>query len=176
MRKPNEIEYIHLISKVKIGKHLPDAIYMHESALAALPQRLIQIVEFGAELWNITDEDWNIIKFFKRHFQISLLNYPTFFSESYPALQTSIVMNFNTGKRSVRNFSNSSNPPILHRKEYFLLPSHPCIQEFKSITKEGEDAGLYTNSKTIGFKQNWNKMIEQKGLILINGRLVPRDK
>ena len=69
--------------------------------------------------------------------------------------------------------TNRKNPPILHRKECFVKPSHPQYDEFKAITREGETAGLFENTRQIGFKTNWEKLIAAKGLALSKtGRLL----
>jgi len=53
----------------------------------------------------------------------------------------------------------------LHRKELFLPPHHPAIPAFRSITLAAEQAGLFVNTKTIGFKRNWEKLMQEKGFI-----------
>lgn len=176
MRNATELEYIKLVSEIKIGKHLPDAIYVHESAMVALPRELIQIINSGLDVFNIKKAKWNILKLFRKTFKVSLLNYPRFFSAPYPSLDTSIVMNFLSDTHSIRSYKKSVNPPILHRKETFLLPSHPQVPYFEVITQEGIEAGLYENSKIIGFKKTWNELINQHGYELKDGHLVLQRK
>jgi SAM-dependent methyltransferase len=50
----------------------------------------------------------------------------------------------------------------LHRRETFVAPNHPQIEFFQSFTKEGEVIGLYENTKIIGFKQSWERLIKRK--------------
>ena len=45
------------------------------------------------------------------------------------------------------------------------------MSEFKEITREGEEAGLYENSQTIGFQKKWNNLIVRKGYELVKGKL-----
>lgn len=40
----NEELFIKLVSQIKVGKHLPDAIYLHKDAFNALPSTLIHVM------------------------------------------------------------------------------------------------------------------------------------
>ena len=165
-------EYKSLVREIKIGKHLPDAVYTHESAInVALPPTLLAYINEVIEGLNVSDLKWNIIKFYKRDHKTTLLYYPDFLKSAYPALVKSFTVDLHKGTFRVSNYDNSDNPPILHRKELFLAPNHPSISKFKEITKEGEEVGLYKNPKVIGFKQSWERLINRKGLTLINGRI-----
>lgn len=57
---------------------------------------------------------------------------------------------------------------VLSHSEYF--------QHFVALTQEGEKAGLYENTRIIGFKHSWLNLIQKKGYKLIEGRLVNSDK
>ncbi len=165
-------EYKSLVREIKIGKHLPDAVYTHESAInVALPPTLLAYINDVVDGLDISDLNWNIIKFYKRDHKTTLLYYPGFLKNAYPALVKSFTVDLHKGTFRVSNYNNSDNPPILHRKELFLAPNHPSISKFKEITKEGEEAGLYKNTKIIGFKQSWERLINRKGYSLVNGRL-----
>ncbi|MCP3927561.1 MAG: hypothetical protein GY705_00490, partial [Bacteroidetes bacterium] len=169
-------EYLSNVKKIRVGKHLPDAIYLHNSALTLVPERLTVFLQLVIDSLALNKIDWNIVKFHKKGFKLSLLDYPGFFIDSYPALDISYTIDLNSFTFRKTNYSKSQNPPILHRKETFLLPDHPQSKEFAEITKEGEAAGLYQNTKRIGFKQNWNQTIALQGYKLVNGRLHKRDK
>jgi len=164
-------QYKELIKKVPYGKQLPDAVYLHESALDSLPLALVKLLTSTISQLSLEDNAWNIVKLQKRNFKITLLNYPTFFTESYPALHNSILVNIENQSYRESDYSASENPPILHRKETFLKPDHPSILIFTEITQEGEAIGLYENPKTIGFRKSWGSLISRKGYMLINGRL-----
>ena len=168
-------EYKDLVAQIKIGKQLPDSIYIHNSSLSGIPEKLTDITIKIAGLLKISDDAWNIVKFNKNNFKLSLLSYPTFESYAYPALDHSFTIDL--AKLSVReaSYKESSNPPILHRKEAFVSDDYPLREEFCGITKEGESIGLYKNTKTIGFKQSWERLISRKGCRLDElGRLQPK--
>ncbi len=164
--------YREIIKSLKIGKNLPDSIYIHESTITKLPLELADLVLLTADNYNLYEGSWNILKFFKRDFKIAFLNYPTFEEESYPALETSQIVDFHKKTCRKSDYSKSKNPPILHRKETFVNESYPLRGEFEDITKEGERIGLYENTNKIGFRENWERLIKSKGHYLDeNGRL-----
>lgn len=168
------IEYKKLVNSIPYGKSLPDAVYIHESALDCLPKQLGKHFARTIMDLELDDKDWNILKFFKRDHKVSLLNYPGFIDDSYPELHTSYTVNMEKNSFRKANYNNSDNPPILHRKETFLKPDHLLVPKFIEITKEGEDIGLYDKTSRIGFKMNWEKLIKSKGYFINdNGRLQP---
>ena len=172
----NYKRYKEYVKNIPNGKKLPGAIYIHESVLKVVPKQLetfLQKIIIDLELDTV---DWNIIKFSTKDFRLSLLHYPKFFGDSYPALHHSYTINLEQNTFRKTNYTKSLNPPILHRKETFLLPEHPSFHDFTEITIEGEAIGLYKNSKSIGFKKSWQDLIKQKGYKLVDGRLQKQQK
>ena len=168
------IDYKMLVKSIPLGKKLPDAIYLHQSVMRELPISLNEYLNHIINKLEITKKQWNILKLSKTNHQCSLLYYPDFFTYAYPALHTSYTINLE--KQTVRksNYSDSTNPPILHRKETLISFEHKDITTFLEITREGEAIGLYENTKKIGFKNNWEKLIQSKGYQLDKkGRLKP---
>jgi DNA phosphorothioation-associated putative methyltransferase len=163
--------YSQLVSEIKIGKKLPDAIYIHESAFEEIPTKLSTIINAVGKALKVPSEDWNIVKLSRNKFSMSLLNYPTFFEESYPPLKQSVTVNLEKLGHKTTDYSNYDNPPILHRKETMITQGHPNYDEFCLITQEGEQAGLYENSRHIGFKASWEAIINSHGYELVDGRL-----
>ncbi|MBU2925806.1 DNA phosphorothioation-associated putative methyltransferase [Colwellia sp. 1_MG-2023] len=168
------IEYRELVKSLRQGKQLPTAIYLHRTAIdSVLPNTLVSLIFDSIKTLNIT-EPWNLLKLYKRDFKITLLDYPEFDTYAYPALHTSITIDIEEQTKRKANYQKSENPPILHRKETFVLANYPLIESFKAITAEGEAIELYKNTKTIGFKQQWQKLIQRKGYQLdTEGRLHP---
>jgi DNA phosphorothioation-associated putative methyltransferase len=167
------VEYRDLVKSLKQGKQLPAAIYLHRTAIdSVLPNTLVNLIFDNIKKLNVT-EPWNLLKLYKRDFKITLLYYPDFDSYAYPSLHTSITIDIEEKTKRKANYQQSENPPILHRKETFVLANYPLIESFKAITTEGEAIELYKNTKTIGFKQQWKKLIKRKGYQLDNqGRLL----
>lgn len=165
-----------LVKEVTVGKQLPDAIYLHRDAISALPEKLQKFIPAVAKALKLPDEQWNIVKLFKNEFRLSLLNYPEFYSDSYPALEQSLNVDLSKLTHKITCYRTSDNPPILHRKETMVLSHSEYFQHFVALTQEGEKAGLYENTRIIGFKHSWLNLIQKKGYKLIDGRLVNSDK
>ncbi|WED25443.1 DNA phosphorothioation-associated putative methyltransferase [Vibrio sp. DW001] len=160
-----------LVSKIATGKHLPDAIYLHRDAFSSLPIVLAKFVPAVANAVNLKNEDWNLVKLFKKDFRISLLHYPDFYTDSYPALKQSLNVNLTKLTHKITSYESTDNPPILHRKETMILSDNDHYEHFISLTQEGENAGLYQNSRLIGFKRSWENLIARHGYELVDGRL-----
>jgi len=150
---------------------LPDALYIHKSAFESQPGEVHAILDYLNHEYKADKIEYNVIKLGLKDYKISLLHYPTFFENSYPALDTSTTIDLIRKTKRKTSYQKSKNPPILHRKETFSQPDHPSVPLFKEITKEIERAGLYENTKTIGFKNNWERLIHNKGYYLAEGRL-----
>ena len=151
------------VKSITVGKHLPEAIYIHQTALEHLPEPLASLALKVAKALKIQATQWHLLKLFKRDFKISLLSYPTFFDEPYPPLHKSYTIDLSKLSMREANYGKSENPPILHRRETFVAPDHPQIDYFSTYTQEGEDIGLYENTRTIGFQQSWLRLIKRKG-------------
>jgi hypothetical protein len=153
------------------GKKLNHSLYITEESLGDVDEILY---EFVADLKARVDADseYNIIKFFTNEFKISWLSYPDFFDDPHPSLKKSLTLNIATGKTRNFNYDRFLNPPILHRKETFLHPVHPLIESYSELTRKEESYDLYTNTKTIGFKLNWEKLLNEKGLSYKGHKLI----
>ncbi len=167
----NAEEFNKLVKQVRVGKHLPDSIYLHKDAFNALSQLLVKFIHIVAKALKVSADDWNIVKLSKSDFRLSLLNYPDFYIESYPVLKQSVTVDLAKLEHRLTRYNDNDNPPILHRKELLILPDHPDYQAFCLITQEGEAAGLYDNSRMIGFKASWLRLIAKHGYELVDGRL-----
>ncbi|MCG9781333.1 DNA phosphorothioation-associated putative methyltransferase [Vibrio brasiliensis] len=170
----NEELFAELIAKIKVGKQLPDAIYIHKDAFSALPTVLSQFIPAVANAVSLDEENWNLVKLFKKEFRLSLLHYPDFYTDSYPALKQSLNVDLSKLSHKIMNYEDSDNPPILHRKETMVLPESEHFEHFTTLTQEGENAGLYENSRLIGFKRSWENLIARHGYDLVDGRLFRR--
>lgn len=163
-----------LVSQIKQGKHLPESIYLHVSAFSEMPSELVDLISKVTIGLKISRKKWNILKLSKRDYKLSLLSYPKFDSYPYPELQHSWTIDL--AKLSLReaDYKRSENPPILHRRETFLVPSDPKKHFYQEFTNEGENIGLYENTRIIGTRNGWHRLIKKKGYCLTEeGRLQP---
>ncbi|HCH2708206.1 TPA: DNA phosphorothioation-associated putative methyltransferase [Vibrio parahaemolyticus] len=167
----NKELFAKLVSDIKVGKQLPDAVYLHRDAFSALPNVMAQFIPAVAKAVSLEEDNWNLVKLFKKEFRLSLLHYPDFYTHSYPALQQSLNVDLSKLSHKITSYQDSDNPPILHRKETMILPESECYEHFRTLTQEGENAGLYENSRLIGFKRSWENLIARHGYELVDGRL-----
>jgi DNA phosphorothioation-associated putative methyltransferase len=154
-----------------VGKRLPDAFYIHVSALSALDP-LLREYESRAHLATTEVEKVTLIKFSTNKPKISYLFYPDFDTDPHPALEASIQVDLETLEVNYRDYSNSDNPPILHRKETFVTPDYPLYQQFASLTHEEEALGLLDNARGIGTRAGWQKRLQTYGVELRGHNLI----
>ena len=150
-----------LCQKSDFGKRLPNALYIHVSALERLDPLLQSYEEIARELISNIDAV-TLIKFSTDTPKLSYLFYPDFYTDPHPALVSSMVVNLETNQVSDRDYSDSLNPPILHRKETFVSPDYPYYLDFVHLTNLEVSLGLLENSRSIGTRQQWEKRLTQK--------------
>ncbi len=147
----------------KVGKKLPAAFYVHVSALRSLSP-VLTIYENCARR-NLDNIDRaTLVKFSLQQPKISYLFYPDFDTEAHPALQTSIQINLETGEVKYFDYSNSENPPVLHRKETFVTADYPHYHKFSKLTRSEEKWGLLDNTSAIGTREGWLKYLGYCGV------------
>lgn len=155
-----------MVSNIEVGKSLPDAVYVHHSALDSEQEELRHLVIAIGTAVKLRPDEWNIVKLYKRDYKISFLLYPDFDSYPYPSLASSHTVDLSKLQVRKADYTKSMNPPILHRRESFVGTNHPRYQEYRSYTTEGESIGLYENTRKIGFKNSWERLIARKGYAL----------
>jgi DNA phosphorothioation-associated putative methyltransferase len=165
-------EYREQIGRIPYGKRLPTALYAHREGLAFLDGILGALLDQVVARYQVSAE-FNLVKFRTDELKVSFLAYPDFESDPHPALRHAITIDLATGKARHTDYARNPNPPILHRKETFLPADHPLRARFEALTRAEEEAGLYKETATIGFKLNWEKLLELKGLVIIGHSLHP---
>jgi DNA phosphorothioation-associated putative methyltransferase len=163
--------YEDLISNLPYGKMLPSAIYLHRNTEACKDGALGRLLSSLAQAHQVSDS-FNVVKFRRNVARISFLCYPEFIESPHPALEESLSIDLATDKSFRIGYRDNINPPILHRKELFLSPDHPQWPLFASLSADEEKAGLFENSSLIGFRLNWERLLESRGLALDGHRLV----
>ena len=158
-----------------IGKRTPSALYVHESALDALPP-LLRLYEGCARSYIGRVEDANLIKLHTDEPVVSYLSYPEFESDPHPALEEATTVHLQTFRIRERDYRRSKNPPILHRKELFLRPDHPQSAKFARLTRIEESKGLFADSSRIGTRSGWEQRLLDCGLALKGHRIVRRTR
>jgi DNA phosphorothioation-associated putative methyltransferase len=168
-------KYRQMVGALRVGKVLPDAVYIHESALRSCTT---PVQDFVTEISRELPEGvtWNVLKVSRRDCKVSFLHYPGFFEEDFPELNWALSLDLVRGKVRPLDYTSSDNPPLLHRKELLLSPDDPHRTKFEAITQRAEDAGLYEETKKIGFRKQWTRVLSQNGFAIRDGRLVETAK
>jgi DNA phosphorothioation-associated putative methyltransferase len=159
----------------KVGKKLPTAFYVHVSALQAL-NPILGIYENCARRTLENIDEATLVKFSLHQPKISYLFYPDFDTDAHPALQTSIQINLETGEVKYFDYSNSENPPVLHRKETFVAADYPNYEKFARLTRSEEGWGLLDNTSVIGTREGWLKYLGYCGVEIQDHAVVERLK
>lgn len=160
----------------KIGKRVVDDLYIHLSAVDFLESAEHKAAVWGAlgQLPDGTEVSPTVAKLNLRTGRLSLLAYENFENDPFPALTASWT--FSTGAKAAptyRTYEDSLNPPILHRKELLVSPEHPRRDQWVRMTEEAQSLGLFDDTVAIGFRLNWERLIQSKGFQLTDGQLVP---
>jgi DNA phosphorothioation-associated putative methyltransferase len=152
-----------LCQQSPIGKLLPEALYVHMSALPLLAPEL-QALEHQARSLTPPVDNATLVKFNLHKPQIAYLVYPEFDTDPHPALQGSTQVNLDTMTVSQRDYSTTDNPPILHRKDAFVAPDYPGYPEFAWLTRQEETLGLLDHARGIGFRHAWEQRLRHRHL------------
>ena len=157
----------------EVGKLLPEALYVHHTALPRLPA-LLRIYEgCGRQLVGSVD-GVTLIKLSRDTARVSYLTYPNFDDVGHPALAESFSADLPMLRLRHRDYRRSPNPPILHRKELFVANDYPHRNVFATLTAEEVQSGLL-DLPTIGTQLGWHSLLRERGLDCRGHRLVPRD-
>lgn len=154
-----------------VGKLTPSAIYVHESALESLPP-LLRLYEGCARGYIGRVEGANLIKLHTGEPKVSYLSYPDFDSDPHPALAEGMTVHLQTFRVRERDYRGSRNPPILHRKETFIVSDHPLHAKFSRLTRQEAAKELYEEPSRIGTRRGWEEVLAEKGVALRGHRLV----
>jgi DNA phosphorothioation-associated putative methyltransferase len=107
-----------------VGKLLPNALHVHRTALEAL-DLLLRVDEGCARAYLGEIEGADPIKLHRHSGQVSYLVDPDFDADPHPALLRGINLNLRTREIEGTDYAASPNPPVLHRKEAFLVRDDP---------------------------------------------------
>lgn len=154
-----------------LGKITRDALYVHVSAVPELPP-VLRVFEGCARVLVGEVEEANILKLRRDKPRISYLQYPTFDDDPHPQLVQSLLVRLDDLSLSIRDYSESENPPILHRKELFVPSDYPRRGTFERLSRQEERHGLFEDSVGIGWRESWRNLLMERGFELRGHRLV----
>jgi DNA phosphorothioation-associated putative methyltransferase len=154
-----------------VGKRLPTDVYLHRSAEETLPA-LLRVLIFAA-LQVVGEVGYNVVKLSIDGRNVSFLNYKDFDDVAHPELLHSVRVHLPSASYTIRDYSSSENPPILHRKDSFVDPLHPGYGAFAELTRQEDELGLLSRSD-VGFKSEWLRILDERGLQIVGHDLHKR--
>ena len=154
------------------GKLMPAALYVHAKSLHRLPG-VLRVYEGCARVLAGEVEGATILKLRRHEPKISYLTYPLFDKDAHPLLVRSLRVDLRSFHLKDRNFAESSDPPILHRKEEFVPEDYTGRATFAALTRAEEEAGLYQKPQQIGTKLQWESQLRDQR-VLIEGHTLVR--
>ena len=158
--------------QANVGKTLPSHFYIHASALDKLPP-VLRLYEGCARQYLGTVEGATLVKLGLMERTVSYLYYPRFDQDPHPALTSSLTVDLQTFRTKWRDYSESHNPPILHRKELFVAEDYPHREKFARLSRAEEKAGLFDGSSSvIGTVKGWEVRLAEYGVRLQGHRVV----
>ncbi len=156
-----------------MGKKLPEDLYVHRSIIDQLPP-LLRLLAFAARQI-VGEVEHDIIKLSTHGRSVSFLKYKDFEEVAHPELEYSVRVFLPKASYTVRQYSNSDNPPILHRKESFVDFLHPRYEEFAALTREEEELGLLSRAD-IGNRKAWLAALSERSIRITGHSLLPIEK
>ena len=114
---------------------------------------------------------YDLIKISPDGKKLSFLAYKDFDESPHPELAYSLKLFLPKASYDLRNYTESLNPPILHRKETFLDPLHPRYVEYAQLTRQEEELGLLSRTD-IGTRNGWQTLLEARNLRIENNTVV----
>ena len=156
-----------------LGKITREALYVHREYVALLSP-VLRVYEGCAQALTGAVEGATIVKLNRLEPKIAYLEYSEFEREPHPALRASVRADLRGLRVKFRDFSTSENPPILHRKETFVPVQHLTREKFARLTEQEERAGLLDDPGGIGMRNEWEKLVANRGYRLMGHRLVKR--
>jgi DNA phosphorothioation-associated putative methyltransferase len=158
-----------------VGKRVRDHLYVHVASIEYLddPGERAAIRATVDLLPSDVQSLVNVVKLNVRTGRVALLGYTAFDEDPFPALAHSWTPSETSAGLTLRTYVQSLNPPILHRKELLVRCDHPAREQWTALTKEAEGLGLFDDVQAIGFRLNWERLVQGKGYQLRGGAFVP---
>ena len=147
-----------------IGKRVAGDLYLHQTSVRYATKEEKDLIKDTARNLRGSEKTWNVVRIGNDN--IAFLTYRDFDENPFPTLGKSIRFDLLDGRKSVRDFTTHSNPPIVHRKELLVPEDFPRREMFKDLTSALDDLGVFYDSHKIGFKQQWENRLRSHGMAL----------
>lgn len=158
-------------TRAPIGKLLPEALYLHHTAISQLPA-VLRVYEGCARQLVGAVVGTTVIKLSRGKPMVSYLVYPEFDRIGHPALTESVAVDLLRLVVRHRDYGSSPNPPVLHRKELLVASDYPSKAEFDHLTTQEELHGLFRTGRPIGTQRDWLALLAERQLKLSGHKLL----
>ncbi|VWX37420.1 Peptidase M15A [Limnobacter sp. 130] len=149
-------------------------IYVHKDQLDGLDPMVKEAVREALQLTPITDwSDFDLVRYTDKLDEFSFLSYSSFLEDAFPRLLKSHKVQLSKRSVSFRDYRDSSNPPILHRKELFSVFDSELLEKWSALTLALEEVGAFDEPLKIGFQNQWVKTLHAKGFYVDGHHLLP---
>ncbi len=156
------------------GKRVSLNVYQHQDLLPTNPIDVLKRIDEARQIANSEDElQFNVVKIREDLQSITFLDYANFFEDGFPLLRQYWTVDLNSQCCRFRSYKDSTNPPVLHRKELLLPKEHAEFSEFQALTKQAETIGLLEDTTNIGFYIPWTSVLREKGFTVSGNNLFP---
>lgn len=156
-----------------VGKLTPTALYVHQRAIDRMPT-VLRLYEHCASIAAGRPADWTVAKLKHQGRAVSWLHYPDFDMDPHPRIHSSYQVDLTTLETGYTSYAQSTNRPLLHRKQEFLAPDDPDVPRYRRLTESEVRAGLYKHPHLIGTENGWEAELARCGRQLRGHRLVRR--
>jgi DNA phosphorothioation-associated putative methyltransferase len=154
----------------KVGKKLPNSLWVHISALQAVDP-LLRLYEGCASRTLGRLEEANVIKFHLKTPKISYLFYPDFDINPHPILSKVMTIDLRDLQVIYQDYDQEDDPPILHQIEALVTPDYPQYEKLVKLTRQEEDRGLLDNLHSISHISGWKKCLKENCTVIDGYRL-----
>jgi len=120
----SQADLVQLCQTSTIGKCLPNAFYIHHSALPHLHESLVNQEQTARRLLE-DPVPFTLVKFHFEQPKISYLYYPEFDAEPHPLLRSSTIVDWQTGTTETRDYSDAANTRYSTARKPLLPPAIP---------------------------------------------------
>jgi len=155
-----------------IGKRVAGDLYLHKTSVRHATEDDKSLIKDIARGLSGPEKSWNVVRIGNDN--IAFLTYRDFEEDPFPTLSKSVRFDLLDGRKSVRDFTRHSNPPILHRKELLLAEDFPQRETFLNLSNALDDLGVFYDAHKIGFKQQWDNRLRSHGVAIDGCKIVKK--
>jgi DNA phosphorothioation-associated putative methyltransferase len=156
-----------------IGKRVGGDLYLHKDGVRHAAEEDIHLISDVAQNLSGREKNWNVVRIGNDN--IAYLSYRNFSEDPFPTLEKSVRFDLLDGRKSVRDFTTRSNPPILHRKELLVPEDFPDRKKFAKLTNALDDHGVFYDSHKIGFRLQWERRLKSHGIEVEGYRILKQN-